>query len=84
MISVYTETVTVRNLHKKLLFCPVKSWAVSDVRMEWDSGILKSVTVSSSGMHDSLIIQADFISFTCCESLKSYLLQQFVSKMIRG
>jgi hypothetical protein len=77
MISVYTETVIVRNLQKKLLFCPVKSWAVSDVRMECVPGISKSVAVSSSGLHDSLITQTDFIAFTCCESLKSYLLQHF-------
>jgi hypothetical protein len=82
MISAYTETVTVRNLHKKLLFFPVKSWADRDIRMEWISGIMKSVSVSSSGMHDSLITQPGFIAFTCCEILKSYLLQLFVSKMI--
>jgi hypothetical protein len=72
MISAYTETVIVRNLHK-LLFYPVKSWAVGDITIEWISGILKSISVSSSGMHDSLITQADFVAFTCSESLKSYL-----------
>jgi hypothetical protein len=82
MISACTETEIVINLHKKLLFYPVKSWAVGDIRLEWISGILKFVSVSSSEMHDSLITQADFIAFTCCESLKSSLLRQFVSKMI--